>query len=66
VVAAEHEREQAFLTNLLDLGRDPCARLQDLVQEAGTLGPPRPGLGESRLDVPSILDVDPGAGELSV
>ena len=66
MVAAEHERDQAFLSNPLDLRRDPCARRQDLVQEARTLGSSRPGLRESRLHVSSILDVDPGAGKSSV
>ena len=66
VVAAENQRDEAFLTNSLDLGRDPRAGVQDLVQEARLLGAARPGLREGRLDVASILDVDPGAGELSV
>jgi len=66
VVAAEHQRNKPFFTNAFDLGRDPRAGVQDLVEETRLLGAPRPRFRKDRLDVASILDIDPGAGEVSM
>src|SRR4029453_14197830 len=63
VVAAEHQRHQAFPAGSLDFSRDPRACLEDLVQESSALDARLTRLGERRLDVAAVLDLDARALE---
>ena len=58
MVAAEHQWQETVTASSLDLVRDPRTGLEDLVQEPGILGAGLTRLGDRRLDVSAILDLD--------
>ena len=64
MVTSEHEWNEALGARPFDLLRDSGARLEDLIQEASVVRPGGSSLGQRRLDVPPVLDVDPRADEL--
>jgi hypothetical protein len=63
VVAAEDQRQQTVRAHASYLLGDAGRRLQDLVQEAGTLRAAPVRLRQARLHVAAVVDFDSGALE---
>jgi hypothetical protein len=63
MVPAEHQWQPTLAAGSLDLVCDPRAGLEDLIQEPGALGARLTRLGDRRLNVPAVLDFDPGTLE---